>query len=71
MTIWRSVYNEFYKLQYNKFANETNEIIFTNKVPHFADTINYIYANKPIQLLGVLRMPYEKYMSNLIPKANV
>ena len=72
---WKSVYNEFNKQQFikrrlNKTSfidysdDRTNvfEPIFTNKVPEFAECIDYIYYNKPIKIISVLKFPYEKHV---------
>jgi len=37
-----------------------NEPIFTNKAGEFCDTIDYIYISEPIDVVSVLKMPYDK-----------
>jgi len=48
---WRSVYS---------FCGR--QPIFTNKVPGFADTIDYIFVTPSVEVRAVLSMPYEKEM---------
>lgn len=37
-----------------------NEPIFTNKAGEFCDTIDYIYVSQPLEVMGILKMPYDK-----------
>ena len=37
-----------------------NEPIFTNKAGEFCDTIDYIYVSQPIEVVSILKMPYDK-----------
>jgi len=36
------------------------EPIFTNKAGEFCDTIDYIYISEPIEVVSILKMPYDK-----------
>jgi len=60
---WRSAYDSFNARQRSKIEHAKpaeNECIFTNKVGEFCDTIDYLFVTPSVDVVGVLKMPYDK-----------
>ena len=51
---WKSVYSNVNK------RNKFKEPIFTNRVPSFTDTLDYLFVNNKCQIKTFLEMPWQK-----------